>query len=176
MSEMKEIDKTPKVNKRFHWKGKLVTERVYNLRCRQQNSGKNLRSIYGTKNAAKAVANLKSDVNTKDPPLLRSTLRSTGSQVNAKFVEIEGYRIVNLKTFRNEMFCRKCKSILSLSNITKEKRSGLTSMFYVECQQCHVITRVCTDKQGDASQQNPCFDTNTETLVGEYIWNRWNRS
>lgn len=41
----------PKEKKpRFYWKGKIVTQKVYRARINQQEAGRNVRSIYGTKN------------------------------------------------------------------------------------------------------------------------------
>ena len=46
--------------KRFYWKGKQVTEKVYKARINQQKAGQNVRSIYCTKNAQRCH-NLKTE-------------------------------------------------------------------------------------------------------------------
>ncbi|XP_043471058.1 uncharacterized protein LOC122504185 [Leptopilina heterotoma] len=82
-----------------------------------------------------------------------------------KSTEIEGRRIIHIETLANQLFCRKCESVLSLTKITKEIRVGLASKFYIECLSCKVVNEVCSDKQHDVNNQNKHFDTNTKAVM-----------
>ncbi|XP_011883725.1 PREDICTED: uncharacterized protein LOC105570884, partial [Vollenhovia emeryi] len=162
MSECKQPEETEGKPARFFWRGKRVTEKVYKRRCLDQKLAKNLRNIYGTK---RGTYNLKKDKVENDG--------------NCEVVE--GRRIVHVKTLGDQMFCRKCKSILSLQDIISEKRHGLASVFDIKCRNCKVISKVetdkkhvvCKDTKHDASDQNcsckskQClhYDTNTKGVV-----------
>lgn len=70
-------------------------------------------------------------------------------------IPLEGRQIIHKETFAEQMFCRNCKSILFLTDVTEEKRNGLASIYYIACRQCHVpaITSVWTDKQHKVSDK-----------------------
>ncbi|XP_043468802.1 uncharacterized protein LOC122502708 [Leptopilina heterotoma] len=135
--------------KNYYWKGKKVTKKVYENRCRMQNVGKNLRSVYGIKNVE---PNLKNDSNCEF----------------VKCESAEGRRIVHLKTLAEQLNCKNCKSVLSLTDIVNEKRFGLASVFNVKCNTCLLSTQVSTDKQHIVSGPNmhKHFDVNTKVVVG----------
>ena len=80
---------------------------------------------------------------------------------------VEGRRIIHVKTVGEQMYCRKCKSILSLTDITKEKRIGLASIFYVRCRLYEILTGVNSDKQHKVTNQSLHFDSNTKVVLGE---------
>lgn len=86
-----------------------------------------------------------------------------------KSIEIEGRRIIHVETLANQLFCRKYKSVLSLTKIIKEIRVDLASKFYIECLSCKLINEVCSDKQHDVNNQNKHFDTNTKAVMGKYM-------
>ncbi|XP_039302328.1 uncharacterized protein LOC120357045 [Solenopsis invicta] len=141
------------LKKKFFWKGKRVTEKVYNSRIRLQNVGKNLRNIYGCRN--KVSDNLKEC--------------ETGE---SEFGQLEGRRIVDLKTLAKELFCKKCDAMVSLLDTVEETRVGLASMFSVKCRSCMTIIRVATDKKHATSKENKQgrqiahYDVNTRGAMG----------
>ena len=167
MSKWKKLEENPEKQARLFWKGKRVTEKVYKRSCLDTNLDKNARNIHGTK---RGTHNLNND-----------ELQNDG---NCKMVEIEGRRIIHMKTLGDQMFCNKCKSILSLQDIVSEERYGLASVFEVKCRKCKLISKVetdkkhvvCKDKKHDGSEQNcdkskEClhYDTNTKGVIGLYI-------
>ena len=125
-----------------------MTERVYKDRCRQKEVGKTIMKNFIAKND---VHNLKTSLQADE---------------NLKFVNIEGRRIVHIETLGKQLYCRICKSVLSLSKIVSEKQNGLASQFSVECDKCKAVTGVYTDKQHHVSKQNAHFDTNTKNCYG----------
>lgn len=133
---------------RFYWKGKLVSAKVYKRRCEQSNIAKKIQKIVKNKCGAD---NLKNDSNCK--------------VVNP----IEGRRIIHVQTLAEQLICKKCNSILSLTDTFEEKRVGLASIFYVKCRVCRVTSSACTDKQHDTAGQNLHFDTNTKAVIGTCV-------
>ena len=129
--KMLENDGEEAKHKSFYWKGKKVSEKVYNQRRKQQELGKNVRSIYGTK---KVTANLKQTV---DP----------NEDTEIEKCTVEGRRIVHIDTLAQQMFCEKCKSKLHFTDVEGEKQYGLASIFYIRCEKCKVLCSVATDKQ-----------------------------
>ena len=66
------------------------------------------------------------------------------------------------------MYCKKCKSILSLTDITdEEKIICLASIFYVRCRLCGIVTKVNSDKQHKVTNQSLHFDSNIKVALGE---------
>lgn len=122
--------------KRYFWKGRRVTQKVYENRCRMQKVGKTIRSVFETKHHA---ANLKNDTNCNSQSVYYKNV---------------GRRIVNLKVLAEQLFCTKCKSILSLTDIIDEKRFRLVSIFDVKCRKCLFIKQVATDKQHVILEKN----------------------
>lgn len=143
---------------KFFWKGKRVTEKVYNLRVRQANAGKMIRSVYGCK-----------QTRTAEQSVEKSNLKD--GETKSK---IEGRRIVHIQTLVKEMVCSKCNSILSFRDILDEKLIGLACMWTVQCQDCLCTTRIATDqlhkcktktKQGKEMFR---YGVNTAGAMGNY--------
>lgn len=155
-------EKQHRSSERYFWRGKRVTEKVYNHRLQQQQLGKSIRSIYGTKNG---VDNLKNDTNIKFVGIQKRPIRHSALKEQAT-CDVEGRRIVHIKTLGEQMICKTCTSILSLSDITDEKQRGLASIFYVKCRGCNISTEVHTDKRHAVSNQKIHFDTNTKAVIG----------
>lgn len=140
------------IKKRFFWKGKRVTEKVYNSRVQQMKVGKNLRSVYGCK---KEKANLK----------------ESAAEPN----NIESRRIVHLKTVSKHLFCKcqKCDTMVPLSNIVDETQIGLASIFTVQCENCREKIRFASDKTHQVKKQNTRtktsrhYDVNTRVAMGK---------
>ncbi|KAJ8681800.1 hypothetical protein QAD02_017592 [Eretmocerus hayati] len=80
--------------------------------------------------------------------------------------DLEGRRIIRLKTLGKNLFCIKCESILPLVDATSEKRIGLASALHVKCRKCSHITAVGTDEMHRTSQQIVHYDVNFKTVMG----------
>ena len=80
---------------------------------------------------------------------------------------VEGRRIIHVKTVGEQMYCRKCKSILSLTDITEEERIVLASIFDARCRLCGIVTGVNSDKQHKVTNQSLHFDTNAKVAFRE---------
>ncbi|XP_043474455.1 uncharacterized protein LOC122506382 [Leptopilina heterotoma] len=133
---------------KFFFNGKRVREKVFRNKCRLKEEGKKLQSMPVTKRNEKVVSNLKEKGNI------------------SKIFEVEGRRIVHIKTLGEQMICEKCNAVLSLLDINDEKRSGLASTFYIKCRLCEVLNCVSTDKQHKVVNQKNHFDTNTKAVIG----------
>lgn len=56
-------------------------------------------------------------------------------------LNVEGQRVIHIKTLGKQMICKKCYHVLSLQNIVNEVRFGLSSVYYkVRCKYCQNIT------------------------------------
>ena len=65
---------------------------------------------------------------------MTTTLRRDEVNANVSpFKDVEGQRIVHLKTLGGGLSCKQCKSVLSLSDIIDEKRSGSASKLFILC-------------------------------------------
>lgn len=53
-----------------------------------------------------------------------------------------GRRIIHLQTLGNNMICKHCELLLSLTDLVSEKRIGLASILYLKCRKCNKITFV----------------------------------
>lgn len=140
---------------RFYWKGKLVTEKVYKARLNQQEAGRNVRSIYGTKNL-QWQPNLKK----------KEAVSPVSEYIDLKK---EGCKIFDVETIANQLICKRCQNVLSLLDTTDSIASGLGTIYYVKCRKCEHINNVLTDKQHSASgSQKMVFNCNTKAVIGEY--------
>ncbi|XP_043279374.1 uncharacterized protein [Venturia canescens] len=144
----------PKEKKqRFYWKGKLVTEKVYKARLNQQEAGRNVRSIYGTKNSQRQL-NLKK----------KEAVSSVSGYIDLKE---EGCKIFDVETIAHGLICKRCKNVLSLLDTTDSIASGLGTTYYVKCRKCEHINDVLTDKQHSAPEsQRMIFNCNTKAVIG----------
>lgn len=114
----------------FFWKGKRVTEKVYNARLKQQESGRNIHSIYGTKNSKHNLAA------TTDTTESQSNLNVRSDRSKFINLEDEGYKIINVMEFGRQLICKKCSSILSLLDTKSSVASDLGTTYHVECRKC----------------------------------------
>jgi len=62
-------------------------------------------------------------------------------------------RIVDIEVLANNLKCYKCKKILDLQKIVKEKRFGIYSTFTIICKKCQVLTEVNTGKMQTCGQK-----------------------
>jgi len=83
--------------------------------------------------------------------------------------EIQDRRIIHVKTLGVQMFCRKCQSVRSLTNIVDEKRIGLASIFLVKCNICCSVAGVNIYKQHEVLDQNIHFDSNTKFALDKFM-------
>jgi len=134
-----------------------VSEKVYNQRKMLFEQARNNRGDGGMIKSS----NFKTNVY-----ITKTSEKDTSS--NDVF-KIQGRRIIHVKTLGVQMFCRKCQSVLSLTNIVDEKRIGLASIFLVKCNICCSVTGVNTDKQHEVLDQNIHFDSNTKFALGKFM-------
>lgn len=128
MSDSKPLNKNEETantkRKRLFWKGKLVSQKVYNKRVQQTELARKLhRGEFSQKSS-----NLK---------------KCTATSLNSLAVRDSN------ETFSK--LCRKCKSVLSLKNVKEDQRHDLKSKFDVECQHCHTITTVWANCDTDTA-------------------------
>ena len=148
---------------RYYWDGKRVTEKVYKARVTAQNIGKNIRNIYGTKSKSHNLETKALSTNK-----ITTALRSDKVDANVSpLKDVDGRRIVHLKTLGRGLSCKQCKSVLSLSDIIDEKRSGLASKLFIPCRSCETMNTVDTDKQHTVSNQKLHYDVNTKAAIGK---------
>lgn len=136
--------------KKFVWKGKYVSEKVYNQRVRMQNVGKTLKfKSRAAFDQAKGVAEeLKEE---------------------KKRRVVEGRRVIHVETLGEQLFCKSCKNLLGLQNIEVEERHGLASVFSIRCGNCKLLNKVASDKQHqiNSPDQSVHFDPNTKIAIGK---------
>ncbi|KAK0170618.1 hypothetical protein PV328_008451 [Microctonus aethiopoides] len=144
---MPKVKKEKPDEKKYFWKGKRVSDKIYKVREKQKEIGKKLRDKYGIRNAAH-------NLNTRE---------SSNSDVD---LTDEGRRIVRLNTLGKKLFCKKCKSVLSLCDIIQEKKIGISSIFYITCRGCDQTNEVYSDKTHQVSKNKMHFDTNTKIVMG----------
>ena len=115
-----------------------------------QKLAKNVRIIYGTKS--------------KHNPRKPMQVLDSASQA---WQDLEGRRIIHLKTFSSQMFCTKCNSSLKLNNLIEEEKHGLASIFWIQCASCDFVNKVNTDKQHKSAVTGmTVFDVNTKAALG----------
>lgn len=127
---------------RHYWKGKKVSKKVYDNRMRQSKVGQRIRSVYGKRNISNLNDHFKNN-------------------------EIEGCRVVNIKTLAQQLRCKRCTSVLSLEDILEEKRSGLSSIFYITCKSCELTNDVHTSKKHQGAECRTHSDTNAKAVIGQ---------
>ena len=115
----------------FHWKRKRVSEKVYKNRLRMVEAGKKLTELRRKK------YNLQSSAIETDEACWASN--------------VQGRRIIHLRTLGNALICCNCVSVLSLQNIESEKRSGLASQFSIRCRTYLITNLVPSDTVHDSS-------------------------
>lgn len=130
-------------SRRWIWKGKLVTKKVYEKRLKQVANAKKMNASHNLQESAASC---------KTSPKC----------------SIEGRRIIHLETLADQLFCYKCDAVLSLQDCVSEKRIGLASIFHVKCRLCQTITDVNTDKTHEVPGGKSHYDVNTKTVAGSY--------
>lgn len=136
--------------KRFFWKGRRVSEKVYNARINQQKAGQNAWSVRDKKNIQ--CHNLK-----------------TGD-ATSKYIDLkeEGCKIINIEVLARELICKHCKNVLSMMDATASVAIGLGTTYYIDCRSCGRTNEVLTDKQHSVSGTNKkIFNCNTKAVVGK---------
>lgn len=134
---------------KYFWKGRRVTEKVYNARINQQKAGRNVWNVRKTNTAG--CHNLKTKT--------------------SKYIDLkdEGCKIVDMDTIANQLICKRCKSVLSLLDSTESVAIGLGTTYYIECRACGRTNEVLTDKQHSVSgSHKKIFNVNTKAVIGKY--------
>ncbi|GAB1863196.1 Mutator-like transposase domain-containing protein [Camponotus japonicus] len=128
----------------FFWRGKRVTQKVYEKRRLSQKLAKNLRNVYGTKRT-----------------------RSTSDEKSGDSRVLKGHRIVHLQYIAEQLICKGCHSVLSLQDVVKEETRALASVLYITCRECKmVMNKIYTDKSHSTSTDRKHFDVNTKAVIG----------
>lgn len=141
---------------KFFWKGKRVTEKVYNARINQQKAGQNFWNLQRGK------TNLKSEG--------ASTKTTAPTTTISKYIDLkeEGCKTVNMDTIARQLICKYCKNVLSLLDATKSIASGLGTTYYIECRACRRTNDVLTDNQHSVpGSHRKMFNTNTKAVIGK---------
>ncbi|KAJ8670908.1 hypothetical protein QAD02_002167 [Eretmocerus hayati] len=169
--------------KTFYWKGKKVSEKVYKDRQRRTELAEQIRGMRGRfcsdnlEACTKIVDTEDKAEKQQDSGLKNSSpTRTIGDEVMSEKLQenstsldtgvMEGRRIVHMKFLGQQMFCYACKSILSLTDVMDEVRSGLASIILIKCRCCGRATRVQTDKEHKALSGRYHFDCNTKVALG----------
>ena len=139
-----------KTSKKWFWKNKRVTKKVYEQRCKQVEVGKNIRKLQ-SENMQAATAAATTTTTTK--------------------CNIEGRRIIHPDTLAQQLFCIKYGSILSLADCVKETKISLASIFHVKCRSCQVINTVNSDKTHEVPGKKRHYDANTKAAIGSHNTN-----
>ncbi|KAJ8676978.1 hypothetical protein QAD02_012765 [Eretmocerus hayati] len=157
----------------YFWKGKRVTKKKYEANLQNVERAESSLNEHGKfqKHNLKAVSK-SSEVQTCQNS--SSSGADDGSEKvvcqkqdsDCSMCDLEGRRIIHLKTLGKNLFCVKCESILPLVDTTSEKRIGLASVLHVKCRKCSHITAVGTDKMHRTSQQIVHYDVNFKTVMG----------
>lgn len=130
--------------KKFFWKGKRVTEKIYIQRVAQSESGMKRKKM-------------------QSPTKLTSTSSTP---------KVDGRRIIAISHLAKHLKCIQCKGLLDLELIHREERYGLGSIFHIKCTNCHIVNRVPTDKLhtglNDATRCRR-FDVNSKIALGKSI-------
>ena len=137
----------PKTKTTYRWKGKIVTEAVYNKRLAQQNVGRARKSV--------------------------STEPGESDQITSENVEeinVTGRRIVELNVLGQQLWCTHCAESLSLQYIESEVRRGLASQLLVRCHKCLIVNTVCTDTlESTTDKRRVHFDINSKVALGNIL-------
>ncbi|KAJ8669495.1 hypothetical protein QAD02_000754 [Eretmocerus hayati] len=161
-----------KKNQHF-WEGKRVTKKKYEANLQNVERAKSSLNEHGKfqKHNLKAVSKSSEVQTCQNSP---SSGADDGSEKvvcqeqdsDCSMCDLEGRRIIHLKTLGKNLSCVKCESILPLVDTTSEKRIGLASVLHVKCRKCPHITAVGTDKMHRTSQQIVHYDVNFKTVMG----------
>jgi len=136
--------------RKFFWKGKRVTEKVYQDRIRLAEIGKNLQNV------------VRKQQKTTTPNL-------NGDDDNNNWSMLQGRRIIDIQTFAKNMICVKCKAVLSLLDCKAEKQLGMAWIYHIKCRLCGDINIVSSDKRHRTEKSKVHFDVNTKAVIGNII-------
>lgn len=135
----------------FKWKGKFVSEKVYNKRLKQSEQAK--------KKPIKVPEEEKAKSSVPESPPSPPPFSSV----------IVGSRIVDFDTLIENLYCRGCKTDLLLKNIEEETGRGLASVLVIRCHSCLLLTEVPLSKMHTPpGYTKPRFDINTRYALGNY--------
>ncbi|XP_076664947.1 uncharacterized protein LOC143367209 [Andrena cerasifolii] len=134
----------PNTKTTYRWKGKIVTEAVYNKRLAQQKVGRARKSV--------------------------STEPGESDQITSENVEeinVAGRRIVELNILGQQLWCTHCAQSLSLQYIEREVGRGLASQLLVRCPQVPPHEYSLTDAQESTTDKRRAhFDINSKVVLG----------
>lgn len=154
--------------KRYYWKGKIVSKKIFERRTFQSEALKNRKVETPAETPVESEdveLNEKVELNEEVP-----------TEKNEAFVAEDvkpgkGRHIVELLYLAEELWCKSCKECLSFENIEREQRQGLGSILAIRCHKCLLINIVTTGKQHsiENSFKRPTrFDVNSKLDMGMY--------
>ncbi|XP_011859083.1 PREDICTED: uncharacterized protein LOC105556597 [Vollenhovia emeryi] len=130
------------------WKGKLVSEAVYQQRIKQS---RNCKTLNKSRSEYNANSKLESEEKDKSP----------------QPSYMEGRRIVEFSVLAEQLWCVSCKEVLSLQYIEEEMHRGLGSILLVRCHKCLLMNSVATGKQHNWGRRRLSrFDVNAKAVIG----------
>ncbi|XP_018375245.1 PREDICTED: uncharacterized protein LOC108769013 [Trachymyrmex cornetzi] len=85
-----------------------------------------------------------------------------------KPIELVGRRLIDLQTLINDLWCYRCKKVLSLRDSYEESRNGLASIFKVKCTSCNKIFKVNTSatEPDTITSIRPTYTVNSKIVSG----------
>ncbi|XP_043274389.1 uncharacterized protein [Venturia canescens] len=146
----------------YRWKGKIVTKKLYDERVRIQQLGRCNRK------KSVLLENV-SFIQEQESYSQEDRLGEKKSELTLEeFDNLDGRRIVELKTLGSQLWCVSCKETLSLENIEREVRRGFGSIWTVRCHKCLLLNEVTTGKQYilSSNRKSARFDINSKAVIG----------
>lgn len=149
----RQVEKMSKVRR---WKGKLVSEAVYQLRQKQSLNCKNIHKKLDSEDSSQKF----------EEEEIREEQREENKSFQSSY--LDGRRIVEFSILAEQLWCVSCKEALSLKYIEREIRKGLGSILLIKCHKCLLVNTVATGKQHSwGSRRLSRFDVNTKAVIGK---------
>ena len=115
------------------------------------------------------------DCSTPLPSSIGTRATPAGHEIKSPIVPVDGARIIDYALFakRLEQGCEICGMHLSMSNVSKEVKKGLASIFHILCINCDSINKIYTSKTHKRPEgrdnRSAVFNHNTKVAVGKCI-------
>ncbi|XP_043269431.1 uncharacterized protein [Venturia canescens] len=119
----------------------------------------NARAVVGKKKGKFVKEKVKRAIEAVKNNLYRHTENKYDDSVKSN---LEGRRIVELKTLGLQLWCQYCDLALSLRDVTDEQRCGFASVLRVACNHCGKIIMVHTNIR---NSQTKCHDVNLKAAI-----------
>lgn len=83
---------------------------------------------------------------------------------------VEGHRILNLKFIAEQLVCPICCEDISIRNLEKEVRYGLSSILFLRCQHCLYVKKVHSGSKHRNRKGYWVYDTNSLSGLGKIVF------